>query len=234
MDYSHHDDVIKWKHFLCYWPFVWGIHRSPVNSPHNGQWRGALMFSLICTWINAWVNNREAGDLRCHCADYDVTVMQTRHPIGGGGLSQYKDVVLPVELFRYKDKTVLRSSYLCNGNLHTWKDGLLYIKTSPDYFYNIKVEFRERNGVSHHRQLDSLLNDLFRLTTKKTSKPRIAGRLMHMSQHCHCRDVCKISLRSVGNILNQSTANFNRISSSIEIPFVGRAPGLEVAIIVTS
>ena len=43
-----HDDVIKWKHFLRYWPFVRGIHRSPVNSPHKGQWRGALMFSLIC------------------------------------------------------------------------------------------------------------------------------------------------------------------------------------------
>ena len=70
-----HDDVIKWKHFPRYWPFVWGIHRSPVNSPHKGQWRGALMFSLICVWINGWVNNREAGDLRCYQAHYDVTVM---------------------------------------------------------------------------------------------------------------------------------------------------------------
>ena len=42
-----HDDVIKWKHFPRYWPFVRGIHRSPVNSPHKGQWRGALIFSLI-------------------------------------------------------------------------------------------------------------------------------------------------------------------------------------------
>ena len=32
-----HDDVIKWKHFPRYWPIVWGIHRSPVNSPHKGQ-----------------------------------------------------------------------------------------------------------------------------------------------------------------------------------------------------
>ena len=24
----HHDNVIKWKHFRCYWPFVRGIHRS--------------------------------------------------------------------------------------------------------------------------------------------------------------------------------------------------------------
>ena len=43
-----HDDVIKWKHFPRYWSFVRGIHRSPVYSPHKGQWRGALMFSLIC------------------------------------------------------------------------------------------------------------------------------------------------------------------------------------------
>ena len=45
---SVHDDVMKWKHFPRYWPFVRGIHRSPVNSLHKGQWRGALMFSLIC------------------------------------------------------------------------------------------------------------------------------------------------------------------------------------------
>ena len=70
-----HDDVIKWKHFPRYWPFVRGIHRSPVNSPHKGQRRGALMFSLICVWINGWVNDREAGDLRRYHAHYDYTVM---------------------------------------------------------------------------------------------------------------------------------------------------------------
>ena len=71
-----HDDVIKWKHFPRYWPFVRGIHRFPVNSPHKGQWGGALMFSLICAWTNRWVNNREAGDLRRHQARYDVSVMK--------------------------------------------------------------------------------------------------------------------------------------------------------------
>ena len=70
-----HDDVIKWKHFPRNWPFVRGIHWSPVNSPHKGQWRGALMFSLICVWINDWVNNREAGDLRRYLVHYDVIVM---------------------------------------------------------------------------------------------------------------------------------------------------------------
>ena len=70
-----HDDVIKWKHFRRNWPFVRRIHRSPVNSLHKGQWRGALMFSLICTWTNGWVNNQDAGDLRRHRAHYDVIVM---------------------------------------------------------------------------------------------------------------------------------------------------------------
>ena len=58
-----HDDVIKWKHFPRYWLIVWGIHRWPVNSPHKGQWRGALMFTLICAWTNCWVNNPYDGDL---------------------------------------------------------------------------------------------------------------------------------------------------------------------------
>ena len=49
-----HDDVIKWKHFPLYWPFVRGIHRWPVNSPHKGQWRRALMFSLICALNKRW------------------------------------------------------------------------------------------------------------------------------------------------------------------------------------
>ena len=74
-----HDDVIKWKYFPRYWPFVRGIHRSPVNSPHKGQWRGALIFSLICVWINGWVNNRETGDLRRYRAHYDVILMWTTH-----------------------------------------------------------------------------------------------------------------------------------------------------------
>ena len=70
-----HDDVIKWKYFPHYWPYLRGIHRSPVNIPHKGHRHGALMFSLICARINGWVNNREAGDLRRHHAHYDFTIM---------------------------------------------------------------------------------------------------------------------------------------------------------------
>ena len=76
VDSPIHNDVIKWKLFPRYWPFKRGIHRSPVNSPHKGQWRGALMFSLICVGLKGWINNREAGDLRRYRVHYDVTVMR--------------------------------------------------------------------------------------------------------------------------------------------------------------
>ena len=48
------------------------------NSPVTGEFpsqRPVTMFSLICAWINDWVNNREAGDLRRHRDHYDVIVM---------------------------------------------------------------------------------------------------------------------------------------------------------------
>ena len=70
-----HDDAIKWKRFPRNWPLVRRIHRWSVNSPHKGQWRGALMLSLICARIKGWVNNRKAGDLRRDRAHYDVIVM---------------------------------------------------------------------------------------------------------------------------------------------------------------
>ena len=65
-----------------------GIHRSPVNSSHKGQLRGALMFSLICVWINGWVDNCEAGDLRGYRAHYDVSVMTGRN------VTRYKTLLL--------------------------------------------------------------------------------------------------------------------------------------------
>ena len=72
---DEHDDAIKRQHFPRYWPFVRGIHRLPVDYPSKGQWRGALVFSLTCAWTNGGANTRDAGDLRRHRVNYDVTVM---------------------------------------------------------------------------------------------------------------------------------------------------------------
>ena len=69
-----------WRHqmepFSALLALCAGHSPVPVNSPHKGQWRGAFRFSLICAWINDWVNSREAGDLRSHRGHYDVSVMQ--------------------------------------------------------------------------------------------------------------------------------------------------------------
>ena len=66
----------------------------PMNSPHKGQWRGVLMFSLICVWTNDWVNNREVGDVRRHRVHYDVIVMWEMLHANLGENSSFKSPVL--------------------------------------------------------------------------------------------------------------------------------------------
>ena len=70
----------NWNIFLHYWPFVREIHWSPLKSPHKGQWCGALMLSLICAWINGWINNHDAGDLICHHSHFYATVVLSQLP----------------------------------------------------------------------------------------------------------------------------------------------------------
>ena len=76
--------VTWWRHqmqtFSALLALCAGNSPVPVNSPHKGQWCGALMFSLICARINDWLNNREAGDLRRHRGHYDVSVMTSCDP----------------------------------------------------------------------------------------------------------------------------------------------------------
>ena len=94
-DTTTHDDVIKWKSFSALLALCAENSPVPVTSPHKGQWRGALMFSLIYAWINEWVNNREAaGDLRRQRGHYDVIVM----------LNLFNCTLI---MFRFKHFTVL-------------------------------------------------------------------------------------------------------------------------------
>ena len=75
-----HHNTAWWRHqmetFFALLALCAGNPPVPVNSPHKGQWLGALMFSLICARINGWVNNRDAGDLRRNRSHYDVIVMR--------------------------------------------------------------------------------------------------------------------------------------------------------------
>ena len=69
-----HGAVINWNIFHVTRPFVRGIHLTPVDSPHKGQRRAALMFSFIYGWVNGWAYNRDAGALRHHRAHFDVKI----------------------------------------------------------------------------------------------------------------------------------------------------------------
>ena len=145
---ANDDDVIKWKHFPRYWPFVWGIHRWPVNSPHKGQWRGALMFSFICAWINGCVNTSEAGDLRRDRADYDVTVTRKQN---------VSFEILALEDKRHWMQSCHRANFVVRvGSALQWRHN-------------------GRNGGSNHQPHDCLLNRLFRHRSKKIPKLSVTG-----------------------------------------------------------
>ena len=74
-NWSYNHNKIMMTSFSALLAICAGNSPLPVNSPHKGQWRGALTFSVICVWINGWVNNREADDLRRYRTHHDVTVM---------------------------------------------------------------------------------------------------------------------------------------------------------------
>ena len=104
-------DVIDWKHCPRYWPFVRGIPRSPVNSPHECQWYRALMFSLIYAWTNGWANHRDAGDWRCHRPHYDVTVINA---IFWQEIKRIPPNCIP--WWRHQMETFSASLAICAGN----------------------------------------------------------------------------------------------------------------------
>ena len=98
-----------------------------MNSPHKGQWRGALVCSLICAWINGWVSNREAGDFRTKDGLYSqtseliYTSLQWRHN-GRDGVSNHQrlDCFLS-RLFRRRSKKHQSSASLAFvRGIHRW------------------------------------------------------------------------------------------------------------------
>ena len=174
---TFHDDDVKWEHFPRYWPFVWGSHRSPVNSPHKSQWRGALIFSLIWPQINGWISNRDPGDLRRHRAHHDVTVMFKYIFVTffSFSLYTYRGVLLGVQLLI--TRSILNKVMSCQplSELIIWRisHSLTHVYTSNDK--TLRWCHNGRVGVSNHLPHDCLLNCSFRRRSKKTSKLRVTG-----------------------------------------------------------
>ena len=164
-----------------------GIHRSPVNSPHKGQWRGALMFSLMCARINGWVNKGETGDLRRYLAHYDVIVMQGVVIIFIPHFSS-PWALLPRWLLRLpriswtpwnegraRNALHARPSRFPRTTRRPW--GLLHGWYGWDGKLSSALKWRhnEHDDVSKHQHHDCSHNRLFRRRSKKTSKFRVTG-----------------------------------------------------------
>ena len=132
-----------WRHqmetFSALLALCAGNSPVPVNSPHKGQWRGALMFSLICAWINGWVNNREAGDLGRHRGHYDVNVMGTSNNTSKSGGRKWKYGILDGMLMSntickllIDYKILISVLFLCSGQV-------LYLNPVLEYDFPLSI-----------------------------------------------------------------------------------------------
>ena len=140
-----------------------GIHRSPVNSPHKGQWRGALMFSLIYAWINSWVNNREAGDLR-------------RHPT-------HRDGIIMVLMINLYHVTFLVYFGNYDDNIHTWIDLNNYnLNKSADYVFTLVYKFGGSCSLVHrmtYKWLFKIISNLVRIIVYSHEQTQVWSNVVH-------------------------------------------------------
>ena len=116
---------------------IWWRHQmetfSAVNSPHKGQWRGALMFSLICARINGWLNNGGTGVLKRHRFHYDVTVMVS-HIIEGTfagivAIIWYHACTNTANAFRHTNQSAVEQTGQSGKELYFHVRGLLHPET---------------------------------------------------------------------------------------------------------
>ena len=139
---ERHDNVIKWKYCPRYCPFVRGIHWSPVNSPHKGQWHGALMFSLICA-LNKRLRKQSWGWWfeipsrslwrRCNVSVYQLDVLPfsdvlnmfpfpltARISSASAGVKQMSDDILEARNLLLRSKCNTSASTRWGLLTHTW------------------------------------------------------------------------------------------------------------------
>ena len=125
----------------------------PVNSPHKGQWRGALMFSLICVCINGWINNREAGDLRRCRGHYDVNVMRHKQCNMSSTQSIFVITLTTYRSIWYRNVYIL--IFKRPMKLHAfWWSGLCLDKAEMWLYFHINTFFFtfDRTVWPHHQR----------------------------------------------------------------------------------
>ena len=141
-----------WAAMLLYWGSPrarpWWRHQMEAfsallalcegNPSHKGQWRGILMFSLICAWTNCWANNRCAGDLRRHRSHYDVTTCMKLFDI---------KTMLAWRHWTSNFAIVQKAA----RNLHFWSWAVLYVLCFV--YHRHKIPISERVIAAHHGSL---------------------------------------------------------------------------------
>ena len=133
------------------------------------------MFSLIYAWINGWVNNREAGNLRRHRSHYDVIVMHWErrncNRLSDGEMTP--KYIGEIDWYQTKTKRKCEPS---GHSLDILKEPFPMRNTScvpclnSIKIYALQWRHNERDGVSDHHPHDCLLNRLSKAQIKENIK----------------------------------------------------------------
>ena len=170
-----------------------GIHRWPVNSPHNGQWRRALMFPLICAWINNSVNNRGAGDLRCHRTHYDIILMLAQHAL-------YNSLGLWTHKTHKAHEWVLWVPVICHNSIVMAMLGLNYFTDDTKLIFSLfnhTMYIYNRNYFTNTTQYYNFM--AFPVASCSINSWLNVSR--HQKIHKHCQDFLRSTHQSVWPVL---------------------------------
>ena len=126
-----HDDVIKWKTFSTLLAICVGNSLITGKFPAQRPVTRSFDVFFICAWINGWVNNGEAGDLRHHRTHYDVTVMSTEVNAASSscGGKQYVDERTEVNETRHTINTtdIYRMCWNILGKYPFLRDAIIHV-----------------------------------------------------------------------------------------------------------
>ena len=147
------------------------------------------MFSLICTWINSWVNNREAGDLRRHRAHYDVMVMLSQFPASRcfPNLTSLWKHTLAIEYHVYIWQVSPQPS--CGDTCQIW----MWFKESKKYFCKIKNvaygEINEHNFSNPHPSTIGSNVWIWATSQNKNRYPKFQNKWLKVDTTAHWKRV---------------------------------------------
>ena len=164
-------------------------------------------FSLICAWINGWVNNPEAVDLRRHRARYDVNVTETLK-------------FFDLNLGNRKDRLIKPFGH--EANLFLWTPSCWRWWTRLHVVACLCLSKKNGNGMQ------SIVSNLFKVEISQPLSLEIFGRNITLCMTVlsfrmkyiknHSSRKTRVRLSYMGNIMdadNQATPEYTTSSSTI-------------------